>query len=121
MSSSETEATAEAAAMTVESSSEGYKMRNSVVENRGIQRESMMNVHSESQPMSSMNASNNGFTNNTFTNTARIRSPQDNDMQASDASERSTRAGQLFISSENNSEGQSEQTVRYGSNLNSGN
>ena len=62
-SSSETEAAAEAAAMTVESSSEGYKMRNSVVENRGRQRESMMDAHSESQQASSINGSNNAFTN----------------------------------------------------------
>ena len=86
------------------------------MENRATQRESMMNVHSESQQASFINGSN-----NSFTNSERIRSPQDNDMQASDASERSTTAGQSFISSENNSEGQSEQIVRYGSNLNSGN
>ena len=107
--------------MTVESTSEEYEMRNSNVENRLTQRESMMNVHSESQPMSSMNASNNGFTNNTFTNTERIRSAQDNDMQESDASESSTTAGQSFISSDNNGEGQSQQRVTYVSNSNSRN
>ena len=67
-------------------------MRNSIVENRSTQRESMMNVHSEPQPMSSMNALNNGFT-----NTERIRSPQDNVMQVSDASQRATTVGQSFI------------------------
>ena len=92
----------EAETITVESSSERKEMRNSFVENRAKQRESMMNVHSESQLTPSTNVSNNGFT-----NTERVRCAQDNVMQASDASERSTTAGQSYIYSEDNTEVQS--------------
>ena len=70
MSSSETEAETK----TVESSSEGYEMRNSLVGNQATQRESI-NVHPESQSMSSMKVSNNGFT-----NMGRIRSGKENVM-----------------------------------------
>ena len=77
-------------------------MRNSIVENRATQTESMMETHSEHQQTSSRNVSNNGFI-----NMERIRSPQDNVMQASDASERSTTAGQSYIYSEDNTEVQS--------------
>ena len=91
-------------------------MRNSLEENRATQTENMMDAHSESQPMSSMNVSNNGFT-----NMGRIGSARENIMQHPNSSQRSRTAGQSFISSENNGEGQSEQTIRYGSNLNSRN
>ena len=111
----------EAETITVESSLEACKTRNSIVEDRVTQTESMMDGHSEFQPMSSMNASNNGFTNNTFTNTERIRSAQDNVMQASDASERSTTAGQSFILSDENIEVQSQETVTKASNSDSEN
>ena len=81
-------------------------MRNSFVENRATQTESMMDAHSESQPMPFMKVSNNGFT-----NMGRIPFSIEKAIKQFNPSQHSTTAGQSFILSDENTEVQSQETV----------